>query len=159
MGRADLASVGGVEDRPPSVDVLEHVPSPLDCLRDLSKVLAGNGRIVIAVPNSSYWAGRILKQHWHSTDVPRHVQQFTLESIHALASRAGFLIERRFTYSLPKGVGSSIRQALRRKLAIPGRFTSRLGLIDRFGEKILGPWLDRQAKGEAIIAWLRREGV
>ncbi len=135
--------------------VLEHVPDPVACLMDLARVLHADGRIVIAVPNSAYWACRWLKRRWHSTDAPRHVQQFTIPSLERAVSRAGLRTERVFTYSLPKGVNSSIRQLLRCRLGVPMRWTLRWRLIDRFGERTLGPRLDRYTKGEAIIAWIR----
>jgi SAM-dependent methyltransferase len=135
--------------------VIEHVHDPVAVIHHLGEVLAANGRIVIAVPNSRYWACRALRKAWHSTDVPRHIQQFTLKSVSIAAERAGLVVEKLWTYSLPRGVTNSCQLFLRHFAMIPYGLPA---LVPGFAAFTAGPvakMLDRRRAGEAILVWLR----
>lgn len=138
--------------------VIEHVHDPVDVIRHLGEALTADGRIVIAVPNSRCWACRVLKKAWHSTDVPRHIQQFTIQSMCIAAERAGLAVERLWTYSLPKAATGSCQIFLRHFAMVPRRLTE---LLPGFAAFTGGPFakaLDRWRAGEAVLVWLRHPG-
>lgn len=55
----DLASLSGQRfDKVVLLDVLEHLPRPLDYLRELRTLLAPGGEILISVPNVAHWSVR-----------------------------------------------------------------------------------------------------
>ncbi len=61
----DLASgppwpgVGGRYDAVLALDVLEHLSEPLPALRELARLLAPEGRLVLSVPNVAHWTVRL----------------------------------------------------------------------------------------------------
>lgn len=134
--------------------VLEHVPDPHQTLGAMRLCLAPGGRICIAVPNAIHWACRSLRGRWHSTDIPRHLMQFSSMSVARCAQGSGLRVERLWTVSLPSGVAGSLRQWLRLWLLIPIRVTMHLRVID----SVIAPWLAKKSdaanNGEAILAWL-----
>ena len=134
--------------------VLEHAPNPVEVLEAMKSVLADDGFIWISVPNAACRAARLLRDRWHSTDLPFHLMQFTPQVLGLAAQRAGLSVRRAYTYSLPTAVASSVRQFLRQRLWIPHRLTERLSLIDQR----LSPWMaariDAHGSGEAVVTEL-----
>ena len=49
--------------------VLEHVPDPVDFVRQASRVLTPNGRLILSTPNAESFFKRV---HWHLLDMPPH---------------------------------------------------------------------------------------
>jgi 2-polyprenyl-3-methyl-5-hydroxy-6-metoxy-1,4-benzoquinol methylase len=110
-------------------DVLEHVPSPLDMLRQIAGVLRPGGQVLVSVPNFAHWYPRtrvmfgmfgydrrgILDQ--------THLRFFTRATIRRLVRRAGFDIVQERTTGVPLGVVSS---ADGRRLRLMRRLDSRL---------------------------------
>lgn len=131
--------------------VIEHTPSPTTTLKHMSTLLAPGGTIWISVPNAACYFSHKLGSHWHSTDLPYHLQLFSPRSMAEAGKLAGLTIHRQYTYSLPSATASSLRTYLRRKFLIPHRITSKIKLI----ENNLAPWLarhfDNRGYGEAII--------
>lgn len=70
--------------------VLEHVYRLEDRLKELKYLLADNGTMFIAVPNSNSWDAKHYKKHWDGYDVPRHIHHFNKESIGKLFAHNGF---------------------------------------------------------------------
>jgi 2-polyprenyl-3-methyl-5-hydroxy-6-metoxy-1,4-benzoquinol methylase len=134
--------------------VIEHHPQPVELLRQMKALLAPGGYIWFAVPNAQSATALVLREHWHSTDLPYHLLQFTPGSAGEVVTRAGLEVTHQHTYSLPAAVAASLVAILRRKLLVPTRFSSRLPLLDRIAaRKALN--MDRQGVGEAIIVEAR----
>ncbi len=71
--------------------VLEHVPDPHAHVQKCATLLAPGGRLVIlGLPNIESARFRVAGQRWIGLDAPRHVHQFSAESLRALLSHAGF---------------------------------------------------------------------
>jgi SAM-dependent methyltransferase len=70
--------------------VLEHVPDPRECVRQLRTMLAPGGTLVVAVPDFGGWQARLFGRHWLHLDVPRHLQHFTAFSLGKMLDEAGF---------------------------------------------------------------------
>lgn len=91
----------GLAQLPPSsVDiivlscVLEHEIAPLPLLRACRERLAGDGRIVVKVPNYDCVSRRLRGSRWCGYRWPDHVNYFTPRTLTAMAGRAGFRVVR-----------------------------------------------------------------
>jgi SAM-dependent methyltransferase len=68
---------------------LEHVSSPVETMRDLERLLAESGKIILRVPVMGTWAWKTYGTDWVQLDAPRHLYQFTEKGMHALAASVG----------------------------------------------------------------------
>jgi SAM-dependent methyltransferase len=87
------------------VEVLEHLAFPLDCARELWRVLKPGGVLIATVPNTAYWRRRIdfaLLGRWHplgNLDGARrpwddaHLRFFTRKTFARMLTEAGFKAE------------------------------------------------------------------
>jgi 2-polyprenyl-3-methyl-5-hydroxy-6-metoxy-1,4-benzoquinol methylase len=78
-------------------DVIEHLPKPLDTMRDLYRALEPGGTLYLATPNLSGWVPRFhwrvlrpLTGTWPHPEPPRHLHQFAAPTIARLFAAAGF---------------------------------------------------------------------
>ena len=130
--------------------VLEHVPRPVTTLAAMASLVAPGGMLSIVVPNAGHAICRSLKGM--VSDVPRHLGQFTLQSLKTAGERAGLRNVYLETYCDPRAMGQSTKQWLRHRLLLPQRLT---GLIPGFNGPIarrIGGWFDRRRAGQAIVA-------
>lgn len=74
--------------------VLEHVRDPRGTVRELRRVIADDGCLVIGVPNLASWQARVARERWFHLDLPRHLFHFTPASLTMLLESEGFRIER-----------------------------------------------------------------
>ncbi len=72
--------------------VLEHVHLLNNRMKQLHNLLAPNGTMYIAVPNSNSWDAKHYKQYWDGFDVPRHLYHFNQKSFGMLMQNHGFKI-------------------------------------------------------------------
>jgi len=123
--------------------VLEHVPSPAETIKEISRILKKNGLIFIAVPNDS-WLGRshffknALKQLLHrflnrkifkikkmypvyEEEGNWHLSHFTPKTLKLLLKRNGFKVRK---LTIDEAVGFDIRYKNVRKKKV--QFTSAL---------------------------------
>jgi len=56
--------------------VMEHLYDPRAYLMAARSLLAGDGRLVVQVPNAASWQFRLLGRAWNGVDVPRHLYDF-----------------------------------------------------------------------------------
>jgi SAM-dependent methyltransferase len=71
---------------------LEHMLDPLDALRDVRRLLAPEGVVLIRVPTSSSEAWREYRADWIQLDPPRHVWIPSRPGLAELAGRAGLAV-------------------------------------------------------------------
>lgn len=64
--------------------VLEHVPDLKEQIKSLSRLLADNGTLFIAVPNFKSYDAKYYNEYWAAYDVPRHLHHFSKRSINKL---------------------------------------------------------------------------
>ena len=74
--------------------VLEHVENLSETIFLINKMLAENGKIVIAVPNFKSDDANYYKDFWAAFDVPRHLWHFSQKSIHLLFENENMTIEK-----------------------------------------------------------------
>lgn len=74
--------------------VLEHVHALQNYMQQFRRVLANNGKLIIAVPNYTSMDAGYYKQNWAAYDVPRHLYHFSPQSVEKLAAVNGFIVEK-----------------------------------------------------------------
>jgi len=88
-----------VDSRPASYDLVfmnhsfEHTEDPLDTLVNVRKLLAPNGKVVIACPVIGY-AWRRYKTNWVQLDPPRHLFIPSVQAFQLLARQAELTVDR-----------------------------------------------------------------
>ena len=92
--------------------VLEHLPDPVGVLRRMLGWLAPGGIAVVEVPNVSGVGGRVFGRYWSGLEMPRHLVQFTPETMGALAERAGGRVVAAAHKTKPRYLIRSLRFAL-----------------------------------------------
>lgn len=74
--------------------VLEHVPDPVEELKQLHDLLPKSGKLLIALPNISSLDARIYRSCWVALDAPRHLWHFSPKPMKQLAESCGFRLIR-----------------------------------------------------------------
>ena len=70
-------------------DVLEHVRWPLDCLREIHRVLKPGGTLFVTTPSIDSWSARFLRQKWMEFKA-EHLSYFDRQSLQTALFKAGF---------------------------------------------------------------------
>lgn len=79
---------------------LEHVPDPHHVLSEAGRLLSEKGRLVIQVPNIDSLQFRVFGPRWYGLDVPRHLIDYSRNSLVELLDRHGFTVERMRHFNL-----------------------------------------------------------
>lgn len=74
--------------------VLEHLENPRESLKEIYKLLAPDGKLLIAVPDANGFQAKIFGADWLHLDAPRHLYHFNSKSLAMLLRQCGFQIER-----------------------------------------------------------------
>jgi 2-polyprenyl-3-methyl-5-hydroxy-6-metoxy-1,4-benzoquinol methylase len=103
----DWTELDGPYDIVIAADVLEHLPDPWLTLRQLSGVLATEGKVIASIPNVRYWkvmADLLFRGRFQYVDAGvldrSHLRFFTRNSIRTLFGETGYSIE----YLAPKPI-------------------------------------------------------
>jgi SAM-dependent methyltransferase len=76
-----------------ALQTLEHLPNPLNTLKEIRRVLKRRGMAIISVPNISSIDTRLShKTFMHLLQPPYHFYHFTPDTIKKMANKAGFRI-------------------------------------------------------------------
>lgn len=70
--------------------VIEHLPEPLQSLKDIYRLLTDDGTLIMEIPNSKSLARAIFGSNWYAWDLPRHFYHFSPKTITKLIEKAGF---------------------------------------------------------------------
>lgn len=71
----------------------EHLPDPLETLREIHRLLADEKFCLIRIPVANY-AWEKYGVNWVQLDAPRHLFLYTEKSLQILAEKAGFKVEK-----------------------------------------------------------------
>jgi len=73
-------------------DTLEHVPDPLDFLREVRHRLAPGGLFALSVPYFSSLPSRLLQSRWWTLKPEQHIWHLTPATLRLLTAKAGLVI-------------------------------------------------------------------
>lgn len=105
--------------------ILEHLPNPVEALKEAARILRPGGIVAIAVPNFDSLMSRIKRDKWQGIKADQHVWQLTPASVRLLVEAAGLkLWEMKFSnLHYERGAGSLLKWlALRAVLLTAGVF-------------------------------------
>jgi SAM-dependent methyltransferase len=68
---------------------LEHVPNPVEVLKDIKKILKPNGQILIRIPYVDSYCWEQYKENWMQMDPPRHLYLHSEKSIQIMLKEVG----------------------------------------------------------------------
>ncbi|HTP07592.1 MAG TPA: class I SAM-dependent methyltransferase [Anaerolineae bacterium] len=71
-------------------EVIEHLPDPINTLRQLRDRLRPGGMLMLSTPNNRHWQALRAKEQWVGYRPPSHLQYFTRETLGDTLRRAGF---------------------------------------------------------------------
>ncbi len=74
--------------------VFEHCIDPIKALSNMRRILADDGFLVIEVPNNNALGFCTFEATWPWTDIPRHLNFFTEQSLRAILRMSGFTVTR-----------------------------------------------------------------
>jgi SAM-dependent methyltransferase len=134
--------------------VLEHVPAPLEVLREVRRILKPDGRLWMALPNIG---SRNFERHgarWFPLELPRHLFHFTPDTIRAACAAAGLrVVAVRFRSSADLHA-QTLEYARRERAAASGAAPAGRPLPQRrLLVRALRPlvwWLDRRGRGDLM---------
>lgn len=73
--------------------VLEHIHNLNEHMQRFKELLAGDGTLVLALPNFLSYDARHYKEYWAAYDLPRHLWHFSPDQIIRLAEKHGFSLK------------------------------------------------------------------
>lgn len=96
------------------IDVIEHLPKPLDALRTLSRLLLPGGKLVIFTGSTDAWSWRFAKLHYWYCAMPEHVAFFRPSWFQWAAPKLDCKVEsvRRLAYN-PSGLRTRLDESLK----------------------------------------------
>jgi len=119
-----LPLAGGLASLVLCTQVLEHVPDPHACVREMARILAPEGRLLVTAP-----------QTWNLHEAPNDYYRFTRHGLEELCRQAGLeVLEVQPQGGFAAGIGVSIIMFL-------GGLV--LGRENDFSERSRGSWLER----------------
>jgi SAM-dependent methyltransferase len=83
--------------------VIEHLRDPASAIVEFHRVLKPGGILVLAQQDFNSLQARVFGRNWLYLDIPRHVWQFTSNSLPQLAKKYGFTLEQTNWASLEMG--------------------------------------------------------
>jgi SAM-dependent methyltransferase len=99
---SELPVADGSFDLCVSIEVLEHLVFPLECARQIWRILRPEGVLIATVPNTTYWRRRFdfaMLGRWHPLGDPdgarrpwedAHLRFFTRQTFQRMLTEAGF---------------------------------------------------------------------
>ena len=129
--------------------VLEHVENLSETIFLINKMLAENGKIVIAVPNFKSDDANYYKDFWAAFDVPRHLWHFSQKSIHLLFENENMTIEK----ILPMKFDSFYVSMLSEKYK-----TGKLNFLIGFWRGFVSNWKARKTSEYSSLIYIIKKG-
>jgi ubiquinone/menaquinone biosynthesis C-methylase UbiE len=145
-----LAFSAGYFDIVTCFDVLEHVDNPTTAVKECERVLAGNGLLIVSVPNTESLGLKLNKQRWFGYRDPKHVSLLSTQEWVNLVQACGFEIVDEFYDGLWDSPYSSKLPAFVQHFMFKIPFTLLFPVLGIFG--IIFP----KAWGENIIIVARK---
>lgn len=71
--------------------VIEHLPNPLDTMREIQRILQPGGICIVQTPRIDSAEARLFGRFWGGLDSPRHLCVFSANTLSKLLAQAGFV--------------------------------------------------------------------
>ena len=71
--------------------VMEHVTNPRQVLNEVSRILRPQGVVILQVPNIESWQFKMFGAKWYGLDIPRHVIDYSKNSMLKLLNDCRFV--------------------------------------------------------------------
>jgi SAM-dependent methyltransferase len=94
IAEQDLSEIDGIWAAVVFWHSLEHLPEPAVALECAVGLLASDGVLVVAVPNSDSFQARVFGDRWLALDPPRHLVHLTAAALEARLQTLGLRVER-----------------------------------------------------------------
>ena len=112
--------------------VLEHLNDPVTVIKQCADLLAPDGKLIIAVPNSRSWQSRYSGASWFHLDVPRHLFHFSPTSLQYALNIAGLTISTIRYASFEHDPYGWVQSILNKEFDNQNKLTRLLMNLDRF---------------------------
>ncbi len=109
-------------------DVLEHSNSPLELLKQVSRVLCAGGWVHLTTPNIRSWQSRLFGKMWTHIRPDEHLIYFSPETMRSALERSGFEVVKTRTASNVWRVGDMLM-----------RIEKQMPKVTRFLRKLMQP--------------------
>jgi SAM-dependent methyltransferase len=143
-----------------SVEVIEHLPAPLDHVREMWRVTRPGGLLVLTTPNFNGLSRRYLGIRWRVID-PEHLGYFTRLTLLRLLRDVGYKSVRVRARSLDvlswrrcSGPGEIARFDPHASARLRDTVEGSRGL--RFSKAMVNAALQVTGLGDSLLAWARR---
>ena len=88
--------------------LIEHIPDPVNFMREIARILKSGGRLVLKTPNSLALGRRWFGRFWFANEIPRHVLLFCPTNLNMLAKRIGLYRIAVKTFTRPRIILKSL---------------------------------------------------
>jgi SAM-dependent methyltransferase len=92
----------------------EHMGDPNRALREIWRILARNGKLMIGVPNGTSLNARLFGQFWYHLALPVHTFLYSPSTIRKILEKHGFAVQRMIFNTDNAGIQGSIQFLLNR---------------------------------------------
>jgi len=99
--------------------VFEHMDDPRGTLEEVNRILAPEGRLVIAVPNFESAQARWTGAAWFHLDLPRHLYHFPASGLRRMLTQTGFEVVSEHHFSLRQNPFGWVQSVLNRFAGLP----------------------------------------
>ncbi|MCC6906231.1 MAG: class I SAM-dependent methyltransferase [Anaerolineae bacterium] len=73
--------------------VLEHVPNPMETLREAARILKPGGAFIFSIPNPDSLDARVYGRHWFGHEIPRHFFNYPQATLKKMLAATGFELD------------------------------------------------------------------
>jgi ubiquinone/menaquinone biosynthesis C-methylase UbiE len=86
---SDLKLPSGYFDAITMFNLLDHLRTPLDFLKEVERILKPNGMIFMNLHDTGGWKAKKYQREWGAYCPPGHLYYYTLNTLEALVNKAG----------------------------------------------------------------------
>ena len=148
--------------------VIEHLHNPLGILTEINRILRRDGLLIFNTQNIESAEAKIFKNKWYHLDTPRHLYDFSPDTLKQMLTKTSFNILEMNVHSKPNmsGIPGSIRYLMyefARKIGAPQLGKGCAILLSGIVSTLLKPicyLINKSGRGEVIEVYaIKREEI